>query len=520
MKKIYLLLIAMTALSASAQTTIDFDDAANWSAGSGYTTRTYEEGLFSFTSVNNLRESGAKTYGGSGYASRLQNNSSSELTATIATGGVDAFSVQVRAWDNNPSPDFALEYSVNGGTSWTNVATINNTTLNDTTDYVSFGATIANPNDGIMIRFKSNGSTERIIIDNFTWTGFSSNCGISFNTAAYTCSTNTFGDNNDGVTISIPYTGIDANITDVTTTSGGTIAGDNPAVTENGTITLSGLSEGDAWDIQLVGGDCAAINASGIVPANHCDPSLNTCFDISNGTENFEIFNAETSTVWEENNGTYSANGYCGSGCEIAVNGWLVFGPLDVTSVSGLLLKFDAYEDYSDTPLAINYTSNYDGCPSNTTWTNAQTLTGDDEGAIEINLSAATGTAFYIGIQYLDDGIDGYSDWELSNIELATYGACPVLGTRTAADCSTLSTVETTADVFSIFPNPVTNGLVNITSKSNATITVNVFDILGKQVINQTVNNNTLNVSALNSGVYILKLEQNGNASTKKLVIK
>lgn len=521
MKKIYLLLIALTALSASAQTTIDFNDAANWTnGGSSYSNKTYQEGLFSFTSVNNFREEGTKTYGGSGYASRLQNNSSSELTATIASGGVDAFSVQVRAWDNSPSPDFALEYSVNGGTSWTNVATINNTSLNSASNYVSFGATIANPNDGILIRFKSNGSTERIIIDNFTWTGFSSNCGISFNTATYDCITNTIGEDNDAISISIPYTGIDAAITDVTTTSTGTVAGDNPAITENGTIIISGLSEGDAWDIQLVGGDCAAITASGVVPANHCDPALNTCIDISNGTENFEIFNAETSTVWEENNGTYTANGYCGGGCTNAVNGWLVFGPLDVSAVSGLLLKFDAYENYSDTPLAINYTSNYNGCPTNTTWTNAQTLTGSDEGAIEIDLSTATGTAFYIGIQYLDDGADGYSDWELSNVELAAYGACPIIGTRTAADCSTLSTIEITKDAFSIFPNPVTNGLVNITSTSNEAIAVSVFDILGKQVIHKTVNNNTLNVTALTSGVYILKVSQNGSVSTKKLVIK
>ena len=519
MKKIYLLLIALTALSASAQTTIDFNDANNWtSTGSGYLNHTYEEGVFSFTSINNYRES-ANALGGSGYASRLQNNSSSELTATIASGGVDAFSVQVRAWDNSPSPDFALEYSVNAGTSWVQVATINNTSLNNDTEYVSFGATIANPNDNILIRFKSNGTTERIIIDNFTWSGFSSNCGITYGTTTYTCNTNTIGDNNDSVIINIPYSGIDAAITDVTTTSTGTIGGDNPAIIENGTITISGLSEGDSWDINLAGGDCAAIIASGIVPANQCDPSLNTCFDISNGTEKFEIFNAETSTVWEENSGVYSANGYCGSGCEEAVNGWLVFGPLDISAVSGLLLQFDAYENYSDTPLAINYTSNYDGCPSNTAWTNAQTLTGSYEGA-EVDLSAATGTAFYIGIQYLDDGADGYSDWQISNVQLATYGACPVLGTRTAADCSTLSTTKTTADVFSIYPNPTTNGLVNITSKFNEAISVTVFDILGKQVFNRTVTNNTLNVASLNSGVYILKISQNGNVSTKRLVIK
>lgn len=511
MKKIYIIAAFLVATLSFGQ---GLEDFTNSNATSGYNTN-------SFTGNNGITWSyiasrdANNDNNGSGIdlpALMLRRvSSNSKITSSTISGGIQDFSVKLYKGFTG-SGGRQVELYIN------NILQGTSESFDDYNEHI-FSLTNLNITGDITIEIR-NTTSKQIIIDDISWTGFNVNCNVTLETANYSCTTNTIGDNNDGVTISIPYSGIDANITDVTTTSGGTLAGDNPAVTENGTITLSGLSEGDAWDIQLVGGDCAAINASGIVPANHCDPSLNTCFDISNGTENFEIFNAESSTVWEENNGTYSANGYCGSGCEIAVNGWLVFGPLDVTSVSGLLLKFDAYEDYSDTPLAINYTSNYDGCPSNTTWTNAQTLTGDDEGAIEIDLSAASGTAFYIGIQYLDDGIDGYSDWELSNIELATYGACPVLGTRTAADCSTLSTVETTADVFSIFPNPVTNGLVNITSKSNATITVNVFDILGKQVINQTVNNNTLNVSALNSGVYILKLEQNGNASTKKLVIK
>ncbi|HLV39448.1 T9SS type A sorting domain-containing protein [Xanthomarina sp.] len=73
---------------------------------------------------------------------------------------------------------------------------------------------------------------------------------------------------------------------------------------------------------------------------------------------------------------------------------------------------------------------------------------------------------------------------------------------------------------FSVFPNPVTNGYVNITSKSNEAINVTVFDILGKQVLSNSVNNNRLNVSKLTAGVYIMNMSQNGKITTKKLVIK
>ena len=81
-------------------------------------------------------------------------------------------------------------------------------------------------------------------------------CGISLGTAVYACSTSTLGDNNDGVTVEIPYTGLDATITSVTTTSGGTVAGDNPALVTDGTITITGLFEGDSWDITINGGNC------------------------------------------------------------------------------------------------------------------------------------------------------------------------------------------------------------------------------------------------------------------------
>ena len=47
---------------------------------------------------------------------------------------------------------------------------------------------------------------------------------------------------------------------------------------------------------------------------------------------------------------------------------------------------------------------------------------------------------------------------------------------------------------------------------------VAVYDILGKQVKRETITN-TLDVSNLKSGIYLLKITQNEATSTKKLVI-
>lgn len=83
-----------------------------------------------------------------------------------------------------------------------------------------------------------------------------------------------------------------------------------------------------------------------------------------------------------------------------------------------------------------------------------------------------------------------------------------------------LSTADFTQSNFSIYPNPVKAGYVNIKTTSNEAINVTVFDLLGKKVITKTLSNNKLNVSSLKSGVYLLNIEQNGASTTKKLVIE
>ena len=270
-----------------------------------------------------------------------------------------------------------------------------------------------------------------------------SSCNISFGIESYTCSTNQVGTNNDGVTINIPYTGLDVNLSGPpTTTSGGTVGGDDPSFTTNGTITISGLSEGDAWDILLSGGDCDGLSTSGTVPANECDPTPSTCYDLSAGPEIFELVTVQQNSgfsnngVWENNSGTYSANGFCGGGCAEFVESWLIFGPLDMTGVSDLSLLFDAAENFGNTDLLVQYTNAYSGCPDSSSWTLAATITELDEGAVSVDLSGATGTDVFVGIQYSDDGTDGYSDWDLSNVELASFGSCPTLGTPPTSNCA------------------------------------------------------------------------------------
>lgn len=73
--------------------------------------------------------------------------------------------------------------------------------------------------------------------------------------------------------------------------------------------------------------------------------------------------------------------------------------------------------------------------------------------------------------------------------------------------------------MFSVFPNPITNGKVYINTEFNAEKQIQVFDILGKQVMMQTLKGRELNVSSLRSGVYIMKVMEEGKTATRKLII-
>lgn len=71
-----------------------------------------------------------------------------------------------------------------------------------------------------------------------------------------------------------------------------------------------------------------------------------------------------------------------------------------------------------------------------------------------------------------------------------------------------------------IYPNPVTNGTLFINTKLNAEKNITVFDVLGKEVLNTTTSANSVNVSKLSAGVYIVKVIENGSSASRKLVIR
>ncbi len=89
---------------------------------------------------------------------------------------------------------------------------------------------------------------------------------------------------------------------------------------------------------------------------------------------------------------------------------------------------------------------------------------------------------------------------------------------RTENDITFSNTVTTEPFVIDVYPNPTPNGsLLNVAvSKKNTTYTV--VDMLGKSVLNGTLSNQSINISQLKSGIYILQLNIDGKPYNQRIV--
>ncbi|MCW5898163.1 MAG: T9SS type A sorting domain-containing protein [Flavobacteriales bacterium] len=167
-----------------AGTTISFDEALLWTAGSGslasyFSDHVYEEADWSFTGGPALRNGTAAQDGFAGalgtYAWRLQNVAGVDWRATYEGGDIlENFGFSVRRWDDSPSPAFEVSYSTNGGSTFSAaVAVINNAYLNNSSDWKVFSHIIASPSfvpaGQFVVRVISTGTTERIMVDDFTF---------------------------------------------------------------------------------------------------------------------------------------------------------------------------------------------------------------------------------------------------------------------------------------------------------------------------------------------------------------
>jgi hypothetical protein len=85
---------------------------------------------------------------------------------------------------------------------------------------------------------------------------------------------------------------------------------------------------------------------------------------------------------------------------------------------------------------------------------------------------------------------------------------------------TSLSVQENELANFSLYPNPANSGIVTIKTKVSGEKQVSIVDVLGRTVLEVKVLNDEINISSLNSGVYLVRIQKGNSIATKKLVIR
>ncbi len=97
-----------------------------------------------------------------------------------------------------------------------------------------------------------------------------------------------------------------------------------------------------------------------------------------------------------------------------------------------------------------------------------------------------------------------------------------VVSIAVSAQETTNDSVLGTNDIagFKLYPNPVANGIVYISSQNPSTRDITVYDVFGEIVLTDRIYAKALNISRLVPGVYLVKVIENNKSITRKLVVK
>lgn len=349
-------------------------------------------------------------------------------------------------------------------------------------------------------------------------------CTLALGTEAATCDAETSG--TDTYTATIDFTG-GGNSTYTITVNDGTVGGDNPSTSASGTITISGITEGTNLQVEITGDPATSscdLSTSitspaclgSVVCANPGDIIITEVMQnpsVVNDADGewFEIYNTTSSDInmqgWsitDETNVTTEA--FVISSLIVPANGYAVLGiSANTTTNGGVTVNYEYPSNFS---LGNGTDGIIISCSDTTidavTWDDGATFPDPNGASMELAISAYDATSNDVG-----------SNW---GVAVSIYGSGD-MGTPGQTNSFTLATDTFNNVTFTMFPNPTTNS-INIKATGSGDINVQVYDLLGKQVKNEIVSNNKLDVANLNTGIYLVKFTQGNATATQKLVIK
>lgn len=95
------------------------------------------------------------------------------------------------------------------------------------------------------------------------------------------------------------------------------------------------------------------------------------------------------------------------------------------------------------------------------------------------------------------------------------------LGVAAQESKGTITSGKEAIEGLNIYPNPASADRIYITTAKPAlSKEIEIFDILGKKMLQATLNGKELNISGLAPGMYVIKIKEGDATATKKLVVK
>jgi hypothetical protein len=373
----------------------------------------------------------------------------------------------------------------------------------------------------------------------------SSACPISVFVASVTCDAVTSGI--DTYTTTLSFTGGGSG-TYTFMASEGTVSGDNPSTTTSGEIIISGVNEGVDFDYSLTSTNC---DISNTINSPSCAPgsTVNTISELRAGvigndyTLNGEavvtfvqsfrnqkfIEDATAGILIDDNNGVITSalaagNGITGlTGTLDEFGGMMQFRPTQNISSSStgnaIVPQLVQASDLTANP--NNYESEYVRINANTTIdaaANPTWVAGTEYQMLTIDGDYIFRTSFF-DADYIGASVPTSNTTLVSGIITERNDGSYYITARSLADfADSLGTEDATIVGFVMIPNPA-NTHIQVRGDSNSAISLQIFDILGKEVL-ATQNAIKVNIEALTSGMYIVKATQNEAVTTTKLIVK
>jgi hypothetical protein len=395
-----------------------------------------------------------------------------------------------------------------------------------------------------------------------TWFGATA-CDLQLSTATTTCTTVTL--NVDNYSATIPFTGGGTG-TYTLTSNFGAISGDNPSTTAAGDIIISGITEGTDVTLTITGA-CALtrlVTAPECKPINALPYSDNFNYTVGsslNASQKWRAENSGDNVTVAAGNLTYTGFNSSGNSITFSGAGAESFTPFTTTTTGAIYASFI---------VNVSDITNITADPSLTYFAaltdanagyNARLFLNRVGAQYQLGLDSAASTTNFGALRNPGDVLFVVIGYDFGTNELKAW-VNPTLATFTATTPATLTVTPTTPFVnlggfiirqdgntstptiimdelriatttggllsvsqnaiagLKIYPNPVSNGTLFIETAANAEKTIAIYDLLGKNVLNTITATSEVNVTSLNVGVYIVKITEEGNTTSRKLIIR